>query len=113
MIGYDIPKNMHQAEARAPSFECSLGRATEVCSPTLFCHSKRESDEVAADRSDKIFGRPGLAQAAVSTARELRHLAPDLEVIFPRPYLFVGKTKIRLYLLIMTIKYDMQKYARR
>ena len=82
-----IYRIMHRAEARAPFLECSLGRAAKACSQgPILCQSKRESNEVAADRSDRTFGRPGLAQPAASPAKEIRHLAPDLEVILPKPY---------------------------
>ena len=100
---------MHRAESRTTFLKCSLGKVVETCFPDPFlCQSKRESDDAAAERSDRSRspGRPGLAQPSASTARELRQLAPDTETFLP-------KTKIRLCWLIVTIKYDMQKHARR
>ena len=82
---------MHCAEARAPFLDCS---PAEACSPDpVFCQSKRESDEAAADRSNNPLGRRRLARPAASTAKELRQLALDVEVILPKPCFFYEKNE--------------------
>ena len=114
MTGDDIPKYAPRCDEN-PISQCSLGRAAEACSPDpfFFCQSKRESDEAAADRSDRTLGRPRLAQPG----RRNRHRAPTAGPgpggHPPETQFSAGKTKIRLCWLIMTIKYDMQKYTRR
>ena len=105
---------MHRAGARARFLECSLKRAAGASSvDPFFCLSKRESDEVAADRSDRTPGGLSYPQPTSSTAKELGQLNPDPEVILLKPHFVIGKTKIRLCWLFLTIKYDMQKNARR
>ena len=108
-----IYKNMHRANARATFLKGSLGRTAEHAPRTPFLLVKTRIRWTTADRSDRTLGRRGLARLSASAAKELRQWALDLEVIFPKPNFLVGEMKIRLCWLIITIKCDMRKYARR